>query len=120
MVDYSKNPTAVYSDNETADRDWWNWLVSETMREAVAREFGEEEKQCIKQTPDNSVDHPSYYNSGSIEAIEVIDDWDLGFCLGNAVKYIARAGKKNPEKKIEDLEKAIWYIQHEIEKVSHE
>lgn len=37
-----------------------------------------------------------------------------GFCLGNAVKYISRAGKKDPEKLIEDLEKAVWYLQEAI------
>ena len=64
------------------------------------------------------VNHPSHYqfgNDNTYEAIKVIDAWNLGFSLGNAVKYISRAGKKNPEKEIEDLEKAIWYIQHHIE-----
>ena len=62
-----------------------------------------------------SVNHPSHYNSGKYEVIDIIDDWKLDFCLGNAVKYIARAGKKDPTKTIEDLEKAIWYINHEID-----
>lgn len=64
----------------------------------------------------SAVDHPAHYNTGSIEVIAAIDDWQLGFCLGNAVKYIARAGKKDPARTIEDLEKAVWYLQHEIEK----
>lgn len=61
------------------------------------------------------VNHPSHYNSGRIEVIEAIEDWKLGFHLGNAVKYVARAGKKNPKKEVEDLEKAIWYIRRKIE-----
>lgn len=61
-----------------------------------------------------TVDHPSHYNNGKIEAIEVIEDWKLNFNLGNAVKYIARAGHKNNRK--EDLEKALWYIKREIER----
>jgi len=54
-----------------------------------------------------------YYGSGATEAIKVIEDWGLGFSLGNAVKYIARAGKKTPDK-IKDLKKALWYIEREI------
>ena len=64
------------------------------------------------------VNHPDHYQFGEgnvYEAIKVIDAWSLGFSLGNAVKYISRAGKKNPDKEIEDLKKAIWYIQHHIE-----
>ena len=58
----------------------------------------------------NAVAHPSHYNSGSIEVIDFVEDQQMGFHLGNATKYICRAGKKNPEKEIEDLEKAVWYI----------
>ncbi len=65
--------------------------------------------------PDDPVNHPSHYTDGKIEVIDFITDKKLGFCLGNAVKYIARAGKKDPSKTVEDLEKAIWYIKHHIE-----
>lgn len=58
----------------------------------------------------SNVDHPSHYNFGKYEVIDVIEDWELGFHLGNAVKYIARAGKKDINKTKEDLEKAVWYI----------
>lgn len=61
------------------------------------------------------VNHPSHYNQGKIEVIEFIEDKDLGFHLGNAVKYISRAGKKDPKKLEEDLKKAIWYINRHIE-----
>ena len=61
-----------------------------------------------------SVDHPQHYNPGIFEVINVIEAWDLDFHLGNAVKYIARAGKKDPDKTTEDLQKAIWYIQRTI------
>ena len=56
------------------------------------------------------VDHPAHYNNGKIEVIDVIEDWGLGFHLGNAIKYIARAGHKDPAKTEEDLKKAMWYI----------
>lgn len=72
----------------------------------------------------SAVNHPSHYNSGKFEVIEVIEDQRLGFHLGNAIKYICRAGKKLPEKStkemdrqiaVQDLEKAVWYIQRHIE-----
>ena len=66
-----------------------------------------------------SVDHPDHYGGkeNPYEAIKVIEAWGLGFCLGNAVKYISRAGKKDKSKVIEDLEKAVWYLQREINKL---
>lgn len=60
------------------------------------------------------VNNPAHYGGADnpYEAIKVIDAWRLSFCLGNVVKYIARAGKKN--ERIEDLKKARWYLDHEI------
>lgn len=62
----------------------------------------------------DNVNHPSHYNFGKYEVIDVIEDWGLGFNLGNAVKYIARADHKGNA--LEDLKKAAWYLQREIEK----
>lgn len=61
------------------------------------------------------VNHPSHYTDGKIEVVVFIEDKKLGFHRGNAVKYICRAGKKDPAKEVEDLEKAVWYLQREIE-----
>lgn len=66
------------------------------------------------------VNHPAHYTGGQIEVIDFIDDKQLSYCLGNAVKYISRAGKKDPAKTIEDLQKAVWYLNHEIEKRKRE
>lgn len=65
----------------------------------------------------DNVNHPSHYTDGKIEVIDFIEDKRLNFHRGNAVKYISRAGKKDPAKEIEDLEKAVWYLQREIEKL---
>lgn len=73
-----------------------------------------EMKEFLKPKND-PVNHPSHYTDGQIEVIDFIEDKKLGFHLGNAVKYIARAGKKDPAKTVEDLEKAIWYINRYIE-----
>ena len=63
----------------------------------------------------NAVAHHSHYNQGKYEVKDVIRDWNLNFNLGNAVKYIARAPYKHPDKIIEDYEKAKQYIDFEIE-----
>ena len=68
----------------------------------------------------DAVNRPSHYADSRIEVIDYIEDKKLGFCLGNAVKYISRAGKKKDngrdiiKKEIEDLQKAIWYINRRI------
>ena len=66
---------------------------------------------------DDPVNHPSHYTSGKIEVIDYIEDQKLGYHLGNAVKYISRAGKKDPAKTAEDLKKAIWYIERKIKEL---
>ena len=74
----------------------------------------EQPKQTVEHDP---VNHPSHYTTGKIECIDFIEDKQLGFHLGNTVKYIVRAGKKDPAKTIEDLEKAAWYLNREIERL---
>lgn len=62
----------------------------------------------------DAVDNPIHYQSESgLEAIEVIEAFELNFNLGNAIKYILRADKKG--NKVQDLDKAIWYLIREIE-----
>lgn len=74
----------------------------------------------------DSVSHPSHYTYGKIECIDFIFDKDLNFALGNAIKYIVRAGHKSSagmsdeEKTIQDLEKAKQYIDFEIEHIKRE
>lgn len=60
------------------------------------------------------VNHPLHYNQGAIEVIDAIEDWGLGFNLGNAVKYIARCEHKG--NKEQDIKKAIWYMERELKK----
>jgi len=69
------------------------------------------------------VNNPSHYGKGEkdpYESIKVIEAWGLGFCLGNVVKYISRAGKKDPKTEIEDLEKAEWYLKRRITQLKNE
>jgi len=59
-----------------------------------------------------AVQHPAHYNAGKFEVIDVIEDWGLGFCDGNAVKYIGRHRQKG--RPAEDLKKALWYVAREL------
>ncbi len=63
------------------------------------------------------VNHPEHYTDGGIETIDFIEAKNLPYHLGNAVKYISRAGKKDPQKTTEDLKKAVWYINRYISKL---
>lgn len=64
-----------------------------------------------------AVNHPAHYGGADnpYEVIKVIEAWNLGFNLGNNVKYVARAGKKRKNLKLQDLKKARWYIDREIQ-----
>ena len=66
----------------------------------------------------DSVSHPPHYANGWSNGAEVIDLTEhLSFCAGNVVKYVCRAGRKDHDKYVEDLEKARWYLDREIERV---
>lgn len=68
---------------------------------------------------DEAINHPKHYGGADdpFEAIKVIEAWDLGFHLGNTVKYISRNGKKNGEAALSDLKKARWYLDRIIQQL---
>lgn len=57
---------------------------------------------------------PDHYRKGAIQPVEAISDWGLGFALGNVVKYVSRAGKKESATRQDDLMKALWYLVYEL------
>jgi hypothetical protein len=59
------------------------------------------------------INHPAHYTHSAIEPIDVIEEWGLGFHLGNVIKYVARADHKGT--RLADLEKARWYLERAIE-----
>lgn len=71
------------------------------------------EKENVK----DMVAHPPHYNRGKIEVIEFIEDQGLDYHVGNCIKYLCRAGYKDPSKELEDLSKAQWYLNRRIELV---
>lgn len=80
--------------------------------------LSEEDLQRIDLTadePSSAVDHPQHYHAESgVEVIDAIEAWGLSFALGNVVKYVARSGHKGNAR--EDLQKALWYLTHELAK----
>ena len=73
--------------------------------------------QSVSEKVCDNVNRPDHYNHGKIEVIDFIEDKELGFNLGNAVKYISRAGRKDANNTIEDLRKAVWYINRQIQRL---
>ena len=62
------------------------------------------------------INHPAHYGRDTVyETIKVIEAWGLNYNLGNCVKYISRAGKKPEVEAVEDLKKAAWYLNRELE-----
>ena len=68
--------------------------------------------------PVERIDHPPHYTFGAIEVIDAIEDWRLGFHLGNVVKYVARSAHKGDQ--LADLRKARWYLEREIARLERE
>ena len=81
--------------------------VKNNLFEPVEELQGDKEREMVN--------HPSHYNQGKFEAIDVIEDWQLNFNLGNTVKYISRAGHKDDI--VQDLKKALWYLDREIKRL---
>lgn len=77
--------------------------------------YAQEQLADIERREEKAVDHPNYYKRGGVEAIDAIEAWELGFNLGNVVKYIARAGRKTKDG-LQDLRKAAWYLDREIKR----
>jgi hypothetical protein len=68
----------------------------------------------LKNQQPDLVNHPPHYKTGGIETIDFIEAKDLNYRLGNVIKYVSRAGRKNSDP-VEDLQKAAWYLTREIE-----
>ena len=96
--------------------------VTATILEQASKEYSKnswevkmldiEEKRNMN---NDIINHPSHYTDGKFETIEAIESWRLGYHLGNAVKYISRAGKKSKDTELEDLRKARWYIKRYLD-----
>lgn len=128
IKDYTKHELEdALESEEQFNGDESDCVVSYTdICDSIKRQIHYNENDICKDEQDaqyDSVNHPSYYADGNIEVIDYIEDKNLGYHLGTAIKYISRAGKKHEqgmtakEKEIEDLRKAVWFINRKIEQL---
>lgn len=90
------------------------WQDEET-KKSSGKKKGRPKGKAKAKPKSDSVNHPDHYAKGrKYEPIDVIVDWELDFCLGSAVKYISRAGRKPGSDPKEDLRKAVWYLEKEL------
>ncbi len=82
--------------------------------EETNKEVGRLFSQAYKKYQADLVNHPPHYKAGGIETIDFIEAKDLNYRLGNVIKYVSRAGKKDSDP-VQDLQKAAWYLQREID-----
>lgn len=75
------------------------------------------DSEISKEVKNDTVNHPSHYTDGNIEVMDFIEDKQLNFARGNVIKYVSRAGKKDPNKELKDLLKSMWYLNREIERL---
>ena len=101
--------------NEAVEKNWNN--IYDKRVKDFSRFENKETKLIFKIEEKEMVNHPSHYNMGKYEAIDVIEDWGLGFNLGNTIKYISRAGHKDSI--VQDLKKAMWYLDREIQRLEN-
>ena len=115
--------TRPYIYIKTVQGDFVPWLASQTdilADDWVIVPYGNADNQPnpekVKEARDDcfdAVNRPAHYRKDrKIQPIDVIEDWKLNFNIGSALKYISRAGRKDD--KIQDLEKAIFYLKHEV------
>ena len=97
------------------EKDDYEYMIERAFEPLEAHKEDEVVKELFEFILPDQVNHPSHYTQGKYEVIDVIEDWNLGFNLGNAVKYIGRAGHKDDI--VQDLEKAKWYIEREIKRL---
>lgn len=133
LNDESQNWIEVSVNRHCLDLDYSNekeldkaidLVLNSSTDEDIIRRIGEVKKSKeldkahdtnkLEKALKDNVNSPSHYTDGKIEVIDYIEDKKLGFCLGNAIKYISRAGKKDKDKEVEDIKKAIWYLKRYI------
>ena len=110
IINYFKKPTF--------DNDLW-YCIEYLGMDDLVNIYYDNSSELNKFYAGNNVNHPKHYNDGKIEVIDFIEDKKLGFCLGNAIKYICRAGKKDKNKEVEDIQKSIWYLHRYLENIDH-
>jgi hypothetical protein len=111
-LDWGGDPVGFFAD----DVGGLQWVIDKDMAKESIPEIDVPKilDEVLGEEKPEAVNHPSHYNMGKIEVIDAIEDWQLNFNRGSMIKYIARAGRKDPAKEKEDLEKARFYLDREI------
>lgn len=106
---YKKNPVF----------DWMFQINSPQLPTHPTSDFfiDEEPGKLNENKKNDTINHPAHYTTGNIEVIDFIEDKKLNYLRGNVIKYISRAGIKDKSKELEDLKKAAWYLNREIQKL---
>ena len=101
----------VWGHGYNLKKDDENWVFTDEMLEPIEDPLAQ--KVLERNNKPELVNHPDHYQGNKFEVIDIIEDYELNFTLGSAVKYILRAGKKDD--KNTDLKKAIWMLERELE-----
>lgn len=123
-VKFTLNNKSIFGTVIGSDGDYLKVSDGNKVYEVDCSKIKVEKVSFLSTNKKEMVNHPDHYHPGTYEAINVIEAWDLNFSLGSAIKYISRCGLKpdvelsKKEKTLEDLRKAAWYINREIERLS--
>ncbi len=123
-VKFTLNSKSIFGTVIESDGDYLKVSDGNEVYEVDCSKIKIEKVSFLSTNKKEMVNHPDHYHPGTYEAINVIEAWDLNFSLGSAIKYISRCGLKpdaelsKKEKTLEDLRKAAWYINREIERLS--
>ena len=123
-VKFTLNSKNIFGTVIESDGDYLKVSDGNEVYEVDCSKIKIEKVSFLSTNKKEMVNHPDHYHPGTYEAINVIEAWDLNFSLGSAIKYISRCGLKpdaelsKKEKTLEDLRKAAWYINREIERLS--
>jgi hypothetical protein len=99
-----------------------NSLLDE-YRKSLEQCLAERERKAVrlacesakKKSEEDDEDGDYYQGKGGTSAIDIIEEFELGFCVGNVIKYLIRAGRKKDNSELSDLKKALWYLERHIE-----
>ena len=123
-VKFTLNNKSIFGTVIESDGDYLKVSDGNEVYEVDCSKIKIEKVSFLSTNKKEMVNHPDHYHPGTYEAINVIEAWDLNFSLGSAIKYISRCGLKpdaelsKKEKALEDLRKAAWYVNREIERLS--
>jgi hypothetical protein len=113
MMEQLNPDIPVYEDSVT---NVTSGRIKELMTKRLMQGVGRGAHPILDKDLADPVNNPAHYTEGGIETIDYIEAKRLGYHLGNAVKYISRAGRKGTNQGLEDLKKAQWYLARAIEK----